>query len=180
MRRKKEGTALGCSVSYSEDKWSAYTKPDSLPGFRFDHPKFTRLPRRSHLMYTNRWNLYKAQRLKAEPLCPFAKLRIYFTASIEPTVSGWWRAKARPNFGAQLPRDSPNPCSGSCLSHWQGLSRLLSAKSDLAIGWISSRASHHCLLLCVALWHMMITTADVSWISGKSRNPTWIKIRWTC
>ena len=61
-------------------------------------------------MYTNRWNLYKAKRLKAEPLCPFSQLGIYFTTSIEPAVSGWWRAKARPNFGAQLSRDSPNPC----------------------------------------------------------------------
>ena len=61
-------------------------------------------------MYTNRWNLYKAKRLKAEPLCPFSQLGIYFTTSIEPAVSGWWRAKARPNFGAQLPQDSSNPC----------------------------------------------------------------------
>ena len=81
-----------------------------MPGFKFDERKFTRLPLRSHLMFTNRWNLYKAKRLKAEPLCPFAQLGIYFTTSIEPTVSGWWRAKAGPNFGAQLPRDSPNPC----------------------------------------------------------------------
>ena len=101
---------FGCSVRYLEDKWSAYTKPDSLPGFKFDEGKLTRLPLRSHLMYTNRWNLYKAKRLKAEPLCPFSQLGIYFTTSIEPAVSGWWRAKARPNFGAQLPQDSSNPC----------------------------------------------------------------------
>ena len=52
-----------------------------------------------HLLYTNRWNLHKAPRLKGEPLSPFTQVGIYFTTSVEPALSGWWRARAGPNFG---------------------------------------------------------------------------------
>ena len=75
-----------------------------MPGFKFDERKFKRLPLRSHLMFTNRWNLYKAKRLKAEPLCPFAQLGIYFTTSIEPPVSGWWREGRAQFWGPITPR----------------------------------------------------------------------------
>ena len=40
-----------------------------------------------------------ATRLKGEPLSPFTQVGIYFTASVEPALSGWWRARAGPNFG---------------------------------------------------------------------------------
>ena len=87
-----------------EDKWSANTKPDLVPAFKSDERKFPRLPLRSHLMYTNRWNLYKAKRLKAEPLCPFSQLGIYFTTSIEPAVSGRWREGRAQFWGPITPR----------------------------------------------------------------------------
>ena len=106
---------------------------------------FTHLPLQHRLMFTNLWNLYKGKRLKVEPLlCPFAQLGIYFTTSIEPLVSGWWRAKAGPNFVPNYPQIPQTHAAVASL--WQAcLSCLLSAKSELAFGWIAP------LLLCVAL-----------------------------
>ena len=40
-----------------------------------------------------------AERLKGEPLSPFTQVGIYFTTSVEPALSGWWRARTGPNFG---------------------------------------------------------------------------------
>ena len=103
----------GNSAGYLEDKWSARTKPDSLPGFRFDERKCTRLPLRSHLMYTNRWNLYKAKRLKAQPPQSIRKAWDLF---YDPhwTDGKWMVAReGQALFWAQLPRYFPNPCSAS-------------------------------------------------------------------
>ena len=43
-----------------------------------------------------------AKRLKGEPLSPFTQVGIYFTTSVEPALSGWWRARGRAQFRAQF------------------------------------------------------------------------------
>ena len=95
-----------------------------------------------HLLYTNRWNLHKAPRdwKEGEPLSPFTQVGIYFTTSIEPALSGWWRARGRAqfsdenNFRAETARDSQKVWRRGCHSYWGA------TLSDLATGRILSRA----------------------------------------
>ena len=110
-----------------------------------------------HLLYTNRWNLHKAPRFKGEPLSPFTQVGIYFTASIEPALSGWWRAKGRAqfwaqfsdqnNFRAETARDSQNVWRRGCHSYWGA------TLSDLATGRILSRALSFVVVIYVTHRH---------------------------
>ena len=65
-----------------------------------------------HLLYTNRWNLHKAPRLKGEPLSPFTQVGIYFTTSVEPAGTKWMVA-----------RKGPGPISGPIFGPKQFSSR---------------------------------------------------------
>ena len=112
-----------------------------------------------HLLYTNRWNLHKAPRdwKEGEPLSPFTQVGIYFTTSIEPALSGWWRARGRAqfsdenNFRAETARDSQKVWRRGCHSYWGA------TLSDLATGRILSRALSFVVLIYVTHRH---TIAD--------------------